>query len=282
MTRLLVVTADDFGLTDGVNRAVVRSHREGIVTSTSLLAVGRAYQSAVELARRTPTLTVGVHLAAVGEDPPLLAPSDVPSLVDGSGHFPLSYRTVLRRAFLGRLDVEDVRREFRAQIERVLGDGLAVSHLDTHQHLHLWPAVARVVTELARDFGIPAVRLPRSHRHGPLGVGVGVLASGLARRLDGAGLRRTVDFAGLDEAGAMDRGLPAALTGLARRGGVTAELNAHPGEADDPELARFSWGYRWDRELAALTDPALATLVTGTGFRLASWADLDHPAGGVG
>jgi len=279
VTRALVVTADDFGLTDGVCRAVVRAHREGIVTSTSLLAVGRSYRTAVQLARSTPTLSVGVHLAAVGEDPPLLPPRAVPSLVGPNGHFPLSYPTVLRRAALGRLAVADIRREFRAQVERVLSDGLAVSHLDTHQHLHLWPSVARVVVELAREFGIPAVRLPRSHRRGPLALGVRVLGTGLGRRLDRAGLQRTADFAGLDEAGAMDRHLPTALDSLARRGAGTAELNAHPGEAGDPDLARFGWGYRWDRELAALTDPAVRALIGRRGFRLASWAELAAPGG---
>lgn len=274
MTRLLLVTADDFGLTDGVNRAVLRAHLDGVVTSASLLAVGRAYDGAVELARGTPSLAVGVHLAAVGEDPPLLAAAEVPSLVGPGPGFPLSYRTVLRRAVLGRLDLSEVRREFRAQIERVLGDGLAVTHLDSHQHLHLLPAIGRVVVELAREYGIAAVRAPRSHRRTPLGVGVNALGAGLARRLDAAGIRRTGDFAGLDEAGAMDGALSAALVGLARRGATTAELKTHPGEAGDPDLVRFTWGYRWEHELAALRDPALPGAVADAGYRLASWADL--------
>lgn len=274
------MTADDFGLTDGVNRAVLRSHREGVVTSTSLLAVGRAYRSAVELARTAPALAVGVHLAAVGEDPPLSPSREVPSLVDPTGHFPLSYRTVLRRGVLGRLDVEDVRREFRAQVERVLDDGVTVTHLDTHQHLHLWPPVAQVVVELAREFGIPAVRLPRSARRGPLGLGVGLLAGSLRRRLDAAGLRRTGDYAGLDEAGALDRHLTSALGALGRRGAATAELNAHPGEAGDADLARFAWDYRWEHELAALTGNGLPAQVEAAGFRLVSWAELASAGGG--
>ncbi len=280
MSRQLVVTADDFGLTDGVNQAVVRAHRDGIVTSASLLAVGRAYAGAVELARAVPSLAVGVHLAAVGEDPPLLPAARVPSLVDRTGAFPLSYRTVLRRAAVGRLDVDDVRREFRAQLERVLEDGLPVSSLDTHQHLHLWPAVGSVVVELAREYGIPAVRLPRSHRRAPLGLGVNLLAARLRRRLDRAGLRYPGDFAGLDEAGSMDRHLDSALGGLAARGADPVEVNVHPGEADDPDRTRFSWGYRWEQELAALTDPATRELLRGHGFRLTSWARLAGTTGG--
>ncbi len=274
MTRLLLVTADDFGLTEGVNRAVLRAHRDGIVTSASVLAVGRAYEDAVRMAKAAPDLAVGVHLAAVGEDPPLLPATSVPSLVDAAGHFPLAYPAVLRRAMLGRLEVDDLRREFRAQIERVVGDGLAVTHLDTHQHLHLWPSIGAVVVELAHEFGIPGVRLPRSHRRGPVGLGVSALAALLHRRLESAGLTQTGDFAGLDEAGALHRRLGYAVSGLARRGSRTAELNAHPGEDADPDLARFSWGYRWGGELAVLTDPASRALITDHGFELASWRQL--------
>lgn len=277
MTRRLVVTADDFGLTEGVNRAVLTGHREGIVTSTSVLAVGRAYADAVDLATRTPTLAVGVHLAAVGEDPPLLPAAQVPSLVDRDGRFPLTYREVLLRAATGRLDADDVRREFRAQITRVLDDGVRVTHLDSHQHLHLWPTIGRLVADLAREFSIPVVRLPRSHQVSPTGLGVNVLAARLRRRLDRAGLAHGADFAGLDEAGALDRELPSAVARLRR--GDLAEINTHPGEAGDPDLARFDWDYRWPHELAALTAPSTAALVADAGFRLVSWADVAEAGG---
>ncbi|HEY9349365.1 MAG TPA: ChbG/HpnK family deacetylase, partial [Acidothermales bacterium] len=108
--RLLVVNADDFGLTDGVSRAVVRGHREGVVTSTSILAVARSFDLAVSLVRDAPTLGLGAHLALVGEDPPLLSAREVPSLVDRTGTFPLSWRTVVRRLALRRVDPDDVRR----------------------------------------------------------------------------------------------------------------------------------------------------------------------------
>jgi hopanoid biosynthesis associated protein HpnK len=273
--RLLLVTADDFGLTEGVNRAVVHSHREGIVTSASLLAVGRAYSSAVRLARVNPSLAVGVHLAAVGEDPPLLDPAAIPSLVDRSGQLPLSYRTFLRRAALGKVDVADVRREFQAQVQRVVDDGLVPSHLDTHQHLHLWPPVARVVTELAKDYGIPAVRLPRSHRRSAVSAGVNILSQQLSRRLDAAALDYTDDFAGLDEAGSLDRSFEHALDRvLTRRHAETVEINTHPGEAGDADLARFPWGYRWDRELDLLISRSTRELVDQYDFTLRSWVDL--------
>ncbi len=275
MKRLLLVTADDFGLTEGVSRAVVHAHREGIVTSASLLAVGPAYGDAVQLARANPSLAVGVHLAAVGEDPPLLDPAAIPSLVDRSGHFPLSYRTFLQRAALGKVHVADLRREFRAQVQRVVDDGLVPSHLDTHQHLHLWPPVARVVTELATEYGIPAVRLPRSHRRSTVGAGVNILSHQLSRHLDAAPLHHTDEFFGLDEAGSLDRSFEQALDRLLMGPRVrTVEINTHPGEEGDADLARYRWGYRWDRELDLLTARSTRELVERHDFTLGSWVDL--------
>src|SRR5450759_3201260 len=148
--RLLIMTADDVGMTAGVCRAVARAHRDGIVTSASVLAVGRAFPDAARLARSAPTLGIGAHLAMVGEDPPLLSAREIPTLVDRRGRLPLAYRTVVGRGLSRRIDPADVRREFGAQLERIAGIGVPVTHVDTHQHVHLWPAVAEVVVELAR------------------------------------------------------------------------------------------------------------------------------------
>jgi predicted glycoside hydrolase/deacetylase ChbG (UPF0249 family) len=275
MSRLLVVNADDMGLTPGVCRAVHRGHTDGVVTSTSVLAVGAAFDEAATRLRDLPGLAVGAHLAIVGEDRPLLSAAEIPTLVDREGRFPLSYRTVVARGAAGRIDPADVRREFAAQLERVAGIGVEVTHLDTHQHTHLWPAVAGVVVELARNAGVPSVRLPTSRRRGPLGLGVRLLSGRLRARLQRAGLRTTGDYAGLDEAGALDEArFAGALHRLARAGAPSAEVNTHPGEAGEAALSRFSWGYRWADELTMLTAPATRELVGRLGYRLGSFADL--------
>ncbi|NMM32337.1 MAG: ChbG/HpnK family deacetylase [Cellulomonas sp.] len=279
MTRLLIVTADDLGLTAGVNRAIRRAHLDGIVTSTSLLAVGRAFDDAAAMLRATPTLELGAHLAIVGEDPPLLTAREVPTLVDRHGAFPLSYRTVVARGLAGRIDPDDVRRELAAQLDRVLEVGVPVTHVDTHQHTHLWPAVGAVVTELAVAHGIGAVRLPRSRARGVVGFGVAALARWLARAGRRAGLTFTADYAGLDEAGALDAArFAAALSTLATRGAKTAEINAHPSEPDDPDLGRFAWGYHWGDELAGLLEPRTRALVDAAGYRLGRFGELSAAA----
>jgi predicted glycoside hydrolase/deacetylase ChbG (UPF0249 family) len=279
VSRLLVVNADDMGLTPGICRAVRRAHSDGIVTSTSVLAVGTAFEQAAATVREAGDLALGAHLAIVGEDRPLLSAREIPTLVDREGRFPLSYRTVVARGVAGRMDADDVAREFRAQLERVRDIGVPVTHLDTHQHTHLWPAVAAVVVDLARDGGIRCVRLPTSRRRGPLGAGVRLLAGRLRRRLDRAALVTTAAYAGLDEAGQLDGDrFSAALHRLTDGGAATAEINTHPGEAGEPDLARFGWGYAWADELAMLTAPSTRTLVERLGWRLGTFADVATPA----
>jgi predicted glycoside hydrolase/deacetylase ChbG (UPF0249 family) len=225
--------------------------------------------------REAGDLALGAHLAIVGEDRPLLSAREVPTLVDREGRFPLSYRTVVARGVAGRIDADDVAREFRAQLERVRGIGVPVTHLDTHQHTHLWPTVAGVVVELAREAGIRVVRLPGSRRRGPVGAGVRLLAGRLRRRLDQAALVSTAAYAGLDEAGHLDDvRFASTLQQLTGGGAATAEVNTHPGEAAEPDLGRFDWGYRWADELAMLTAPATRALVERLGWRLGTFADV--------
>lgn len=265
----LVVTADDFGLTDGVCRAIIAAHRDGIVTATSVLAVGRSFEYGASLLRDAPSLAVGAHLAMVGEDAPLLSAREIPTLVDKRGHLPLSYRTVVARGAARRIDPDDVRREFAAQLERITAAGLPVTHLDTHQHTHLWPAVGRVVAQLARDANIPAVRRPWSGVRGPTGIAVRALSRRLAAMLSRNGLRSTELYGGLDEAGSLDRAaLERILRSALERGVRSVEVNTHPGEPDDVELSRFDWGgYQWGAEWAMLRDPGTAALVQELGLR---------------
>jgi predicted glycoside hydrolase/deacetylase ChbG (UPF0249 family) len=130
MKRQLIVTADDFGLTEGVNRAIVRAHQAGVVTSASLMVNSPAFESAVELARHNPRLDIGLHLDLTNKP------------------FALAVRP-------HKLNLE---REVRAQIEKALGTGLHITHLDGHKHVHIIPAVLKVIRAVAPAYGIRAIR----------------------------------------------------------------------------------------------------------------------------
>lgn len=273
--RQLIVNADDFGLTPGIGRAVVQAHADGIVTSASVIALGPAFAESARMLDDVPELGVGLHLALVGEDPPLLSAREIPTLVDARGRLASSWRAFVLRAARGRVDPADVARELTAQAARVVGLGRPITHVDSHQHLHLWPVVRGAAIAIAQAHGIPAIRLPRSAGGRLAGWGVNWLARGLARDAAAASLAFPAAFAGFDEAGRLDAVVrDRALDALASTGSAVCELGAHPGTADDPARARYAWGYRWADELAALSGPVAREAVARRGFTLASFAAL--------
>lgn len=275
--RLLIVNADDFGLTRGVCRAIMRAHADGVVTSTSVLAVAPAFNGCASWLADTPDLGVGVHLAAIGEDPPLLSAQEIPTLVDKRGRLLYSWRQFLPRIALGRVDIADVEREFTAQGEAVRAavGPERITHLDTHQHLHLWPRIGALVCRLADRWEVPAVRVTRSRGTSAKGRVVNALATRLNRRVNGAGLLAPGAFAGFDEAGGVTRSrLVDVIEQLARTAATTAEIGIHPGEHEDPDLARYEWGYKWGEEFDALTAPETRAAIDRSGFTLGSFAAL--------
>mgnify|MGYP001139449709 CR=1 FL=1 len=278
MSRALIITADDFGLTSGINEGILRGHLDGMITATSVLAVGRACDEGLALLRQTPTLDAGIHLALVGEDPPLTAPELIPSLVDDDGAFLPSIRSWAALGLVAQLDPADIRVELSAQIEKVLEAGIRPTHLDAHQHVHLLPAVASVVVDLAMEYGIPFVRIPHSRRL-PVSAAVNPLAAALRRRVTAAGLLTTSTYLGLDEAGHLDQvKLLAGLERITRQTLATShvvEVNAHPGNADDPEAERFAWGgYQWGAELSLLMDPDVRAQIEDLGYRIVGFSKL--------
>lgn len=160
----LIVNADDFGLTSGVNRAIAELHQAGVLTSASLMARGGATEEAIEMARSMPALGVGCHVVLVDGQPVLSARNQIPNLADPAGDcFRPSlwdflnglYREKSRKRFR-----EQIEAETRAQIEFLQSKGLRLTHIDTHKHTHMFPSILRSVLRAARACGIRAVRNP--------------------------------------------------------------------------------------------------------------------------
>ncbi len=278
MSQLLIVNADDYGLTEGISRGILHAHREGIVTSTSVIALGPAYPKVASWLEDEDDLGIGVHLAAVGEDPPLLSAREIPSLVGRRGHLCEHYSAFVARALAGRINPDELRLEFTAQLRSVQELGLPITHLDAHQHLHLWPPLCKVVLELACHFGIPAVRVPRYRPTSVTGVGVTVLGHRLACCATRAGLQFPEDAVGIEVAGQLDMAcLRRVLARMSARRCGSVELTVHPGEDEDPDRSRYRWGYRWPAELDALVGEPAHAVVREFGFRLGTYADLRRP-----
>ena len=277
--RTLIVSADDLGLHPDIDRGIEATHRDGIVTSVSISAVGASFEGAVEMCRRHPRLDVGVHLTLVGERP-LTDPAGLGDLVTGDGRFVEAHPALVARALTRRFRSDAVRRELEAQIVRVRDAGLRPSHLDAHQHVHLLPQIWPVVVELARAHGIAWVRVPAfqpltAGRPSPviLALRAGLNVQQRLRRAAMGALRSADVTPALGESGFLT--VPKIVRGLAAvRGGAVAELVTHPG-VTTPELQkRYDWGYDWSGETAALTDPSLREAVERAGFELRGFADL--------
>jgi hopanoid biosynthesis associated protein HpnK len=156
----LILNADDFGLTSGVNRAVAELHRAGVLTSTTLMARGAATDEAIAIARSTPTLGVGCHVVLVDGEPVLPA-QELPMLVDQcTSRFQPTSGAFVQRLFTGRIRSAEIEAETAAQIALLQSKGVVLTHIDTHKHVHLFPAVLRPVLRAARAAGIRAVRNP--------------------------------------------------------------------------------------------------------------------------
>jgi hopanoid biosynthesis associated protein HpnK len=276
-TTRLIVNADDFGIADAVNRGIAEAHDRGIVTSASIMATGQSFEHAVALARERPKLGIGVHLVLT-EQRPLAGGVHVPTLVGRDGRFAPHAVELAGRQLGARISLRDVKVELDAQIRRVRAAGLAVTHLDGHQHVHVLPGVARVVAELAATHGIAAVRYPAEH------VRAYMLRSprGLKRLAEQTAvtvccavsplhdLRRSDDFVGFYFGGRLDEtNLTTVLDDLPP--GRTIELMCHPGQAD---MRADGWRYAWAAELAALTSPRIRELLAARGVQLISYRDV--------
>ena len=158
----LIVTADDFGLSDGVNAGILAGYRQGIVRNTALLVTyPEAAESAAAL-RAEPGLDVGIHLN-LASGAPRCRTDQVRTIIGKDGNF-LGVRSFLARALTGRIDWRDVRREYTAQMEFAHSLGIRFSSISSHRHLHMWPPVTRIAGEMAKAYQIPFVRLSYYHR----------------------------------------------------------------------------------------------------------------------
>jgi chitin disaccharide deacetylase len=158
----LILNADDFGLTKGVNEGIIRSYQDGVLTSTTLMANGSAFDDAVERARANPKLGVGCHLVLTG-GLPVAPPEEIPSLVDKNGRLPPSLVGFVARVSCGKVRAKDIERELRAQIEKIRAAGIEPTHLDTHKHTHAHPRVMKVLAQVAEKLGITRVRKPAEY-----------------------------------------------------------------------------------------------------------------------
>jgi chitin disaccharide deacetylase len=285
--RRLIVNADDFGYTSGVNRAIVEAHSRGVVTSSTLMANGAAFAAAAELAKTVPRLSVGCHVVLTDGDP-VLAAGQLPSLTTAE-HFRDGMVEFAARAVAGSMDADQITAEATAQIRKIQSAGIAVSHFDTHKHTHLFPKILRPLLRAAAGCGVRAVRNPfgprfplRSNRlltrpslwtrHVEVRV-LRAFAGTFREAVDREGFTTPDGTLGIVVTGALDETLFYAIARSIPEG--TWEFVCHPGYNDeDLQAGKTRLRESRETELRVLTLPAAREVLAQLGIELISYHDL--------
>ncbi len=283
----LIINGDDFGYSEAVNRAVIQAHREGVLTSASLMVNERAAAQAIELAKANPTLAVGLHLVLVlGRA--ALPHSELPHITDLGGNFSDSSFKAGVQYYFSRAARSELRREMRAQFERFAATGLRFSHVDGHTHLHQHPVVFEELIKLCEEFNVRRVRIVKGEmrlslsldrRHLPIKLVWGVVFNLLGRwcekRLAGRGFVRPRKVYGLLQTGDLNEQY---LLGLLERINASdTEIYAHPLALDADEAAKQQ-NPGGGRELQAMLSSRVQQAVKAAGFKLATYETLSQSA----
>jgi len=284
--RRLIINADDFGLTAGINRAILKAHLEGIVTSATLMANGPAFDQAVPLAAGTPDLSVGCHVELV-DGSSLLPASQVSTLIQGRerARFYRSSSTFAWRTIIGRINPAQIELEAVAQIRKLQAAGISVTHVDTHKHIHILPQVLQSLVRAAQTCRVRKIRNPFE----PLRISpirhpllwkrwiqfrtLSTMARTFRDTARKAGMITTDGSIGMVATGALDNELFRSLIENLSDG--TWEFVCHPGY-NDPELQSLRTRLRKSREqeLEILTAPATRELLQRNNIELISYHDL--------
>lgn len=284
--RRLIVNADDFGLTRGVNRAILEAHQDGIVTSSTLMANGAEFAEAAALVRDADRLSVGCHVVLI-DGAPVTPASSVPTLLGKDGaSFRNSTAYFAISSLSRRLSEQEIEAEATAQIKKLQWAGVKVSHIDSHKHTHMFPAVLRPLLRAAKACGVNAVRnafepAAMSHLFGGSKLwkrtlqvkGLRTLAAKFRSAVKDAGMRTPDGTVGIVVTGVLqEQWLSVILENLPEG---TWELVCHPGY-NDAQLGGVNTRLRESRviELRALTAPEARATLAKNGVELISYRDL--------
>ncbi len=285
--RSVIVNGDDFGLSPEVNAGIIRAHREGVLNSASLMVAEASREEAARAARQFPGLDVGLHLV-VCRGRSVLAPAEISPLVDSAGRFVENPVLGGLRYFFNRSLRDKLRAEFRAQIEQHLKLVGHLYHIDGHLNFHVHPVLADIMIELAAEYKVPCVRLPResamttlalARDHAGRKLVESVIFRSLSRRARRLarerGIRSTDWLFGLHQSGHLSEAYVLGIIERLREG--TTEIYFHPAMdvgATPPELGA-------QREVEILTSQRVRQALDARGVRLTTYRELAREDAGM-
>ncbi len=273
--KRLIINADDFGLCEGINRGIEKLLHAGIVKSVSIMPTGYAFESAISIVRHNPNIDIGVHLSLIGTKPNQ-SEDRISSLANKTGKFEDKFLPFFMRYLFGGIKKNRIIGELRAQIEQVKKNGLEITHLDSHQHMHMLPGIFKIILKLAKEYKIPFIRLPVAPvdffdkmplRRKVFQLVLNVIGAYYKGALKKEGIYFCKHSFGFMESGHLNQTkIKDILMSLKKD---RFELVCHPAEEDE-DLSQLigHWGYRWKQELEALNSDAIKECIYCQGIEL--------------
>ena len=284
IVKALIVTADDFGMSHNTNEAIIRAFREGILTSTSLMAGGAAFEHAVELAKANPGLSVGLHVVLV-QGKSVLPHKRIPHLVDAENNFANNPTLAGLRYYFSQSAIKEVRDEVQAQLEKFLSTGLRLDFINGHLNIHVHPSVFGIIQELTKGLELKCFRLPRDelsqtlrHDRGRIisklfdYITFTILSGRCVNTLKGNGFLFTDRVYGLLQSGDMNARYVASIIRNMPEG--VTEMYFHPCIMPCREYSEWMPNYNPEEEFNALTSGEIRGLLCSNSVRLANYTVL--------
>lgn len=278
-----IINADDFGLSEGINKGIIKAHNEGILTSATVIVNMPGFENAVEEAAKCPSLGVGIHLNVI-RGRPILPPEDIPSVVNKKGLFWGNVFLIAQKVVMGKIKIDEIMMEFRAQIEKARKAGLKLTHADSEKHFHCFYPVLKKLLPMLKDCGLQRVRYINQIcglKNLKMLIRSLVVNWSWARCRQQArqqGFRLTDNFFGLCSTGSLSCSkLKAILENLPPG---TSEIMVHPGYITKEmlEIIKESGEYRlWqerEMELQALLDPELPKILKRNKIELINFGQV--------
>jgi len=263
--KSVIINADDFGLTSGINRGIILAHKEGILTSATLMANMPGFNQALRLAKENKSLGVGIHLNIIRGEP-VNSPQKVPSLLNNHDYFLTPYQ-FFKKMMLKKIKLMEIEHEFRAQIEKLLEKGIHITHFDSEKHIHSIPQIMQIVTKLALEYRIPRIRfvnefcLSGNINQSFKSILVSHLHSKSKQNLINSGILIPDKFYGISNSGKMNKKTFKKIFSKVKEG--ITEIMTHPGIVDkelneiEHKYGPFHLKKEREKELHALLDQEL-------------------------
>lgn len=265
--KKLIVNADDFGLTRSVTDGIIKGAQHGIIRSASFIVNTDAFEYSVEQVKAFPQIDIGIHIAWVGEDSPVA--QNAASLVKDKNFYP-NWKSVIVNRVLKNIKLSDAEREARAQIEKLLKTGIHPSHIDSHQHLHLFPGFSEIIIRVAKDYRIPFVRCPDVRKKRLFYIHL--FSKHLRKILLREGFPEPPEFFGFECSSSFSLEF---LAEIAKKTPTDiAELMVHPGLEDEQLHNKYRWGYNWEKELDCILSEEAKKILNEHNVLLTSFKEL--------